>query len=359
MEISVNGKFLNAVLEGMPRVGRELLAAFDTCLKDERFRGIKMRVLIPRNTPAPFYNNIEVKQVGYSQGFIWEQVELPIFSRGQYLLNFTGTAPVILKNGCVVIHDAQFRSTPKSFGWKSRLLYGLVTPIVAKRYTKVITVSNYGKAEIETYKVSDRPDIEVIYHGVDHVLQRDKDLTILRRLDLLGRRFMLANSYTYAHKNVRTLLDTMTLGANKFGPLVLFGTHSEQRFREMGIAVPANVIFAGRIADEELVSLMSAATVFLCPSTTEGFGLPPLEAMALSCPVICSKAGAMPEVCGPGALYAEPHSPASWLQQINRIFSDDALRDHLVAIGRPWALRYTWRKAAEHYLEAMKSNLSA
>ena len=89
------------------------------------------------------------------------------------------------------------------------------------------------------------------------------------------------------------------------------------------------------------------------PSFTEGFGLPPLEAMALGCPVIATDRASLPEICGEAALFASPTDPEAWFRQLIRLRSSASLRAQLVAKGRLRAKLFSWAKSAELYLELM------
>ena len=89
------------------------------------------------------------------------------------------------------------------------------------------------------------------------------------------------------------------------------------------------------------------------PSFTEGFGLPPLEAMTLGCPVIATDRASLPEICGEAALFASPTDPEAWFQQLIRLRDNEPLRSQLVAKGRVRAKHFSWRKSAELYLELM------
>jgi glycosyltransferase involved in cell wall biosynthesis len=113
--------------------------------------------------------------------------------------------------------------------------------------------------------------------------------------------------------------------------------------------------FAGRgIGDGELRALYAYAQALVFPSTYEGFGLPPLEAMAEGCPVVAADAGALPEVCGPAALYVDPHSADSIAEGMRRVLRDRALRARLVAAGRERAAGLGWDDAAKRMLDEIQ-----
>ena len=350
-EIVINGKFLLASLEGMPRTGRELCAAFDQLLDHKRFSAVKMKILAPKGASKTIsLRNIPVDEVGQAKGILWEQVEFPYFLGKRYSLNFTSTAPVAKRYGCVVVHDAQFVSMPKSHGWKSTALYKTVTPAVASRYRTIIAPSAYAKDEVLRYAVCRRDDINVVHNGGDHVLRREHDRTTLAHFGLTSGSYILAISQVHFHKNIRTLFKAVEKDPFLAQRLILVGSASLEDFRNAGVAVPDGVRFLGRLPDSQLVELLSKARMFLFPSTTEGFGLPPLEAMYLGCPTICSNAGAMPEVCSDGALFASPLDAEDWHKQITHLWNSEEARDQLSLRGRKRAFNHTWLKAAEAYL---------
>jgi glycosyltransferase involved in cell wall biosynthesis len=356
MKIAINGKFLGAKLEGMPRVGREILRQFDALIREPRYAGLEIVTLAPQGVENPGLQNIAFRNVGRFQGVVWEQLEFGFHSLGHYTVNFTGTASVLRRNGLVVIHDAQFFSTPKSHSWKSKYLYSVITPMVGHAYRDICTVSDYALREIRQYHVVSRPDVHIVHNAADHMANFVPDDGIIDRFSLRDRPFILSSSYVQTHKNVRTILEAYGTATTDgpLPPLVLFGSNVAADFAARDVPVPDGVIFTGRISNEELASLMRHATLFLFPSTTEGFGIPPLEAMTLGCPTLCSDQGAMPEVCGDGALYAEALNPADWSAKIRAVLAltPDA-RAALVARGRERSATFTWRRAAEGYLDIL------
>lgn len=358
-EIVINGKFLLAALEGMPRVAREVTRAMDRLLVAPVYRDVKVTVLAPQGSRRTItLDHIVLEEVGRRTGLLWEQIDLPLALRRRYCINFTNTAPVFGQRGCVVVHDAQFRSSPASHGLRSKILYGVITPIVARRYQRIVSVSRFSRDQIVSYGICDRSDIEVVYNGIDHVLAQPSSDAILATLGIAPGGYILANSSFHAHKNLQTVFDAVAADAELARKLVLFGGPLRDELAFRGLTVPDGVRFAGRVNDADLASLMRNAALFLFPSTTEGFGLPPLEAMALGCPTICSDAGAMPEVCGNGACLIPPQDPIVWHAAITRLLADPVARAALSQAGRRRATTFTWTHAAQRYLDLALQDLT-
>jgi glycosyltransferase involved in cell wall biosynthesis len=114
------------------------------------------------------------------------------------------------------------------------------------------------------------------------------------------------------------------------------------------------VLFPGFIPDDDLPLVYSAATVFVFPSLYEGFGLPPLEAMACGCPVICSDRGALPEVVGEAALIAAPE-PGPLAAALQKLWGDAKLRSVLREKGLKRAAEFSWEKTAREHLAVYQS----
>ena len=110
------------------------------------------------------------------------------------------------------------------------------------------------------------------------------------------------------------------------------------------------VKLTGFVADEQLPALLNAAEVFAFPSHFEGFGLPPLEAMACGVPVVCSNASSLPEVVGEAGLLVAPDDLRAWVEALDRLLSDPALRQDLRGRGLARARQFTWEAAARQTL---------
>jgi glycosyltransferase involved in cell wall biosynthesis len=188
---------------------------------------------------------------------------------------------------------------------------------------------------------------------VPAVADAPADPAALERLGLKPRGYVLALANTQPHKNVRVLLEAFRHPSLQQLKLVLFGSEGPEAFEARGLAVPPGVIHAGRVSDAELRGLYDQALCLGFPSTTEGFGLPPLEAMQVGCPAVVAPCGALPEVCGPAALYADPGNPQAWVQAIADLAGNTIHREERVAAGRSRAAMFTWDRAAGRLIEEL------
>ena len=341
-EIVINGKFYSAPLEGMPRVGREITAALDRLMTPDA-SPLTISLCVPHATTGfEGLANIKIAPTGTRTGFLWEQIDLPRFAGSRTILNFTATGPIMARNAITVVHDAQQYSTPRSFHWKNKLLYRTVTPAICRTHARIVTVSSYAKEEIVSYNLCRADKIDVIHNGADHMLRCHRDETVFDRIGLTRGEYILCNSYSHEHKNVRVIFAALSDHPEIARRLVLFGASTREDHEACNVQVPEGVRFVGRIGDGALRSLYEHAAMFLFPSKTEGFGLPPLEAMILGCPVVVSQAGAMPEVCGDAALYADPRETRDWLDAIQALLADPVLQRTRARAGVQRAAMFTW-----------------
>jgi glycosyltransferase involved in cell wall biosynthesis len=110
----------------------------------------------------------------------------------------------------------------------------------------------------------------------------------------------------------------------------------------------------GYVSDTALNQLYARADLFVFPTLAEGFGMPPLEAMARGCPVIASRCGSLPEVCGDAAYYVDERDPRAIADGIVRVLTDHTLRRGLARMGRERARRYEWSRSARHVFRLLE-----
>jgi len=293
-----------------------------------------------------------MKSVGSVNGHLWEQVVLPRHARGG-LLSLCNTGPIIARKHIVCIHDLNTRSFPSSYSVPFRALYRMLQPALGRRATRIATVSQFSADEIVRYSVCPRNRIIVIPNGHEHTKQWTPHHCAATRA-AAGPSTIVIVGNTAPHKNVRLILD-LAGRLDQAGLRIAVVGVCDSRVFAADAAAPMghNIAWLGRLSDSELAALLNHCLCLAYPSLVEGFGLPPLEAMALGCPVVASDRASLPEVCGNAALYASPNDPDAWMAQFVRLSQDQELRTRMVAQGRGRASMFRWIGSAELYLQAM------
>ncbi|PZA12817.1 glycosyltransferase family 1 protein [Rhodopseudomonas palustris] len=352
--LTINGKFLTARPTGVHRVADQLIRqiVLNHDILDGVFRS-SPAIVAPRSASEGTHG-VQVERYGRLRGQLWEQMDLPRAARSDLLLNLCNLGPVGLRNAITMIHDAQVFITPQSYSVAFRTWYKTILPLIGRRHRRILTVSHFSAEQLVRAGVTDAERISVIHNGVDHVLQYPRAPEIINRLSLERRRFVVALSSTQAHKNIKVLLDAFSSPELCDIKLVLFGGHDRRDFERLYSHVPANVVFAGPVTDGELRSLYEAALCVGFPSTTEGFGLPPLEGMALGCPAVVAPCGALPEVAGQGALYAAAGNPREWGEAIKSLAASPPFWLERSVEAAAQAANFTWRKAGADLCDVIR-----
>ena len=356
MRIAFNGKFLSASPTGVHRVAAEIISELDRRLVQDANldRSIDAVVLAPRNATRDLgLQKIPVRTDSVLTGQLWEQLELPFRTRGRLLVSLCNLAPIAIRNAVTMIHDAQVHITPQSYSRPFRLFYKTMQPLMGRRHRRILTVSSYSRDQLDLAQVAPKNKITVVHNGADHVAHVTVPSGVAASAGLTPRRYVLALSNTQPHKNIKVLLEAFALPQLAPYTLALFGGTGKDAFADAGLLVPDNVTFLGPVSDEVLVSLMNDALCLGFPSTTEGFGLPPLEAMACGCPALVAPCGALPEVCGEAAQYVAPDDPQQWAEAILALAQDPRQYDQRVAAGRVHAQKFTWARAVQELVTVL------
>jgi glycosyltransferase involved in cell wall biosynthesis len=357
--LSVNGKYLGAGFTGVHRVADELVGQLAARAQElaELFPD-PPRFLAPRNVRRDHRHCLEIQRGGLFRGQLWEQLDLPRLARPDLLVNLCNLAPMASTAAITMIHDAQVFITPASYSWAFANWYRRILPVVGHRHARILTVSQFTATQLVRFRIAPSQRISVIPNGVDHILGHEARHDILGRLQLNEVKFVIALATTQVHKNISLLLKAFSDPALSALRLVLVGAEDRSRFVAKGYSVPANVCFAGRIDDGELRALFEAALCVAFPSTTEGFGLPPLEGMLLGCPAVMAPRGALPEIGEDAALFASPDDPREWVSAVSKLATDIATWKRYSLAGRERASGFTWRRAGEKLMEVIRSVVS-
>jgi glycosyltransferase involved in cell wall biosynthesis len=353
--LAINGKFLTAGPTGVHRVAEQLVRQLAT-RHDELTDLFEQppRLVAPLNVRNRSLDVFDRECGGVFRGQLWEQIDLPRLTRSDLLLNLCNLGPMASSAAITMIHDAQAFITPESYSWAFANWYRNVLPMLGRRHARILAVSEFSANELARFGVARRDHISVVPNGVDHLLGYRSQPEILGRLTISPRKFVVGLANVQVHKNIGLLLKAFAALALADLKLVLVGAARREQFESLGHSVSPNVVFTGRISDGELRALLESALCVAFPSTTEGFGLPPLEGMLLGCPAIMAPCGALTEVGGEGALFAAPDDPAQWVRGIRRLVDDpDHWADYSRA-GRNRARIFTWKRAGEKLVDVIR-----
>lgn len=269
---------------------------------------------------------------------------------------------VITIHDLILLHFPTIRSTTLNWAWYwlKFLAYKLVIWSAIHRARKIITVSEFTKKDIlENYAVLESK-IEVTYEAADNVesvsvADEKKSGQTLAKYGII-RPYILYVGNAYPHKNLERLISAFAQvhQGNRELKLVLVGKEDYFYRRLKSIVAKkkiSNVIFAGFVADSDLNEVYREAMVYAFPSLYEGFGIPPLEAMAMGVPVASSNHSCMREILGESALYFDGRNEKDIAEKIEKIISDVELRNDLIRKGSEQVKKYSWEKMAKKTLK--------
>jgi len=351
--ILINGRFLSQTTTGVQRYAREVIAELVKFKKTQ----IKFIIAVPGRNALPPVPNIEIyNDNSFLPTSLWQQIRLPVLMknlRADLLWSPCNIGPVFTKNHIVSIHDTAIFAGPAWFSRRFRVYYKSIFPMLGRGAKKIITFSNFSKEGLVRHSIAPLMKIKVIPEGVNPKFVR-------RMSRILDFPYILTVGSRDPRKNVARLIKSwnqLSLNVKLNRKLVITGGDIHSFSPENLNPIPDNVYFTGYIADRDLPSLYSGADAFVFPSLYEGFGLPPLEAMACGCPVIASNVSSLPEICGDAAYYIDPHSIESLAEGIKKVLTDQNLRESLIKKGMERARLFTWERSAREHIKVFEEIL--
>jgi glycosyltransferase involved in cell wall biosynthesis len=343
----LNGRFLSQPATGVQRYAKETLLALDRLVSEEPLCGTELRVqlAVPKGVQAPPLRGIEVVELPFLSGHLWEQVTLLRFSAGAFLAGFSYSGPVFKRQQLITIHDATVDAVPACFSDRYRKFHNLMVRLLRSRVATVMTVSEFSRAEIVTrFGVTSR--IVVGREGWEHSVANGDAKAVLDRYGLESGRYVLSVGSIKPNKNIGLIAQAIRRVAD-FPWTVAIAGAKDSRIFSTTEPIPESIRMLGFVDDGDLGLLYQHAAWFVFPSLYEGFGLPAIEAMANGCPVLAARAGSLPEVCADAALYFDPLDPQSLADLFQRVIDQPELRNHVVQAHAQRLTYYTWQANAE------------
>ncbi|MFC5405032.1 glycosyltransferase family 4 protein [Cohnella soli] len=357
MNIYVNARFLMQHVTGVQRYAIELIKRWDALLGEEsEDRGnVNVTLLVPPGAARELsLEHIRTRVVGSFGGHAWEQTVLPFYAKDGLLVNLCNTGPMFARKQIVTIHDAAVYDQPEAYSFLFRSAYKLIQRAIGRSALRVLTVSQFSKSRIMSRGGIPEKKIRVFGHGREHMLELVPEEGFLEKHRLIKGGYLLAVSSLNPSKNFASIARAIELLEDVHYPIVIAGGMNGRVFSKAEMPHSDKVKLVGYVSDEQLKALYDGAGCFVFPSLYEGFGLPPLEAMACGTPVIASGLASLPEVCGEATLYCDPLDPRDIATKINSVMNDASLRKALSARGLRRAERFTWEECARATWKAVK-----
>lgn len=256
------------------------------------------------------------------------------------------------------VHDFSFHVYPELHRKETREYFKNNFWENIRKSDRIITASHFIKDEILNYLHFDPAKVHVINHGVDHDNFKVYEHNMLETFcDLyeLPEKYVLFVGSIEPRKNLQNALlayNSLPESFKKEYKFLLAGFSGWQNAEIMEIICreKGNIIYLGYLSDRELAYLYNVASVFIYPSIYEGFGLPPIEAMACGAPVIVSRTSSMPEICGDAAYYVDPNKIMDIAEGIYTVATSESLRKDLRKKGLKKSRSFNWDKSAREHL---------
>lgn len=261
----------------------------------------------------------------------------------------------------LTVHDLSFVRAPETAAPRLRAYLGRVVPRSVARADHVLADSEATRQDLIELYGTPADKISVLYSGVNERFRPVADELVLkevrRRYGIGEGPYILSVGTVQPRKNYGRLAEALHRLGRPDIRLVIAGGRGwleDALYTQIAaLGLEERVKFTGFVADEDLPALYSGACVFAFPSLYEGFGLPPLEAMACGVPVVASNTSSVPEVVGDAALVVDPYDVGALAEALEHLLDSEALRSILTARGRERARQFSWaaaaRKLHEHY----------
>lgn len=339
---------------------------------------IHFQMLCPSNFTESFFNfpNASIHKIFPSRRhpilyILYMEFFIPYYLKkiGSNLL-ISAEGFLSLRSSCKqvpIIHDINFEHYPEDVTLKNRLYYKFFFKRFAKKASTIATISNFSRDDIsKTYQINPTK-IEIVYCGINPIFKPINQVTAdeIRQKYTNNCPYFVFVGSMHPRKNILRLIEAFCLFKKTYKSnikLVLVGAILWKSSKLKGIydnSIYKNeIIFTGRLPDEELSHVFGSALALCFVPTFEGFGMPIVEAFASEVPVICSNITSMPEVAGNAALLVNPFKTSEIANAMKKVVSDSLVRETLITLGRTRALAFSWNHTAKKIGSVMNRLIS-
>lgn len=373
-KILINGLLLNEEFSGVQYYTENLLRAL-SCPNN---KDIRLEVLLSKAYQGQLKptNNLIIKKLevntvnrykriffeNFKLGDYHQKSRFQLYHSPSYILPYFWSQPSVL-----TVHDLITLNYPEFCQTESAVYFRLFLPRSIKKASKIIAVSNKVKNDIINSINVLSEKIEVIYHGIDQnylLPVTDEELSRTRKKYYLPEKYILFVGNIEPKKNLERLVKAFHILRRNTGithKLIIAG---KRGWKYNGLyevihrlQIGKEIRFIGYVPDKDLHGIYKMANVFAFPSLYEGFGIPPLEAMACEVPVLISTDGALPEVTGGNCVQVNAYDVEDIAKGLYRLIVDDNLRGYLVSQGKNWVRRFTWERTARETMRVYEKTL--
>ena len=343
-KIVFDGQVFAQRITGQYRYADEILMEMDKLIHKNEFE-----IIVPSYVDIDGkFNNFKVVKYGKAKGILWTQTSLLRYLIKNHAVSFNFcNITTLLRPGMAVVHDIGYKvlvdQYKNVYGRISSLWHRLNYWILSKREIPMVTVSNFSKFQIkETYCV-DKKRIVVAGNGWQHINRISEDKDIFKKYsDIKKGEYYFALGSLEERKNFKWITEIAKRNPEKI--FVIAGGTVKNSKESLDFS-GNKIIFTGYISDGQIKALMANCKAFLFPSTFEGFGIPPLEALSLGAKVLSSNVSCMPEILEDSVAYFSPYD-----YNVNL----DELLSKETAAPEKALNKYSWEKSAEIILEILR-----
>lgn len=365
-KVLINGLLLNNEFSGVQYYAENLLKSFVVREKDNFQLSVLLSKGYKGEIPANgLLNRIRTKYDTSNRFYriYYENLQLSNYLKRNDIYHSTGyVLPFFFKIPSVLtIHDLIALQFPEYCQYETAIYFRLLLPASIRKATQIIVPSNKIKEGILAKYTIDPGKIHVVYHGIGDHFKKVENIGRLKEVRMkynLPGKFILFVGNIEPKKNLVRLINAYHQLRKEAGikhQLVIVGKKGwkyEPVFQTINkLKLNHDILMVGYVAEEDLPVIYTLSGVFVFPSLYEGFGFPPLEAMACEVPTLVSNQGSLPEVTGGNCLQVDPFDVDAISKGIYKLVHDENYRKYSIVKGKSWIKKFTWKKTAEETIK--------